>query len=153
MAPWPLPIKLTSIIMETLESEAREQLPSLATVCATWRAVVESITFHTIVKSYESDDDLELLSSIFKRTGNIRHLRHLELTIKEYDSACCASALAGVLGLLSSLEEEALAHEHPGIAAEFWLWGPRWGSSSDPPTPYKCGPSKAFDSSTRGPFD
>lgn len=72
MAPWPLPIRITSIIMKCLSSEARKQLPELATVCAIWKDAIQDITFYEVVKGFREpnlDRDFALLFSTLTRTN------------------------------------------------------------------------------------
>lgn len=125
MAPWLLPSELTIAIMKCVAFEARKQLPELATVCAAWRAVVGSIVFRRIRKEYEKDDDLELLhSNLLSRADNFHHLRRLDLSFYSSDTKRCEFVVEGVMRLLSSLDEEADARNHPGISLRLFFIGP-----------------------------
>ncbi|KAK8064998.1 hypothetical protein PG997_011745 [Apiospora hydei] len=133
MASWPLPTELTSIVMDMLASESREELPKLATVCIVWRDLVQDITFRTITKAYRRDDNLGLLPSVLSRAGNIQRLRCLDLTFYDIVMFRCASVVREVMGLLGSLEEEAHALEHPRITMLVWLFGTSRHYGSTPP--------------------
>ncbi|KAK7963426.1 hypothetical protein PG988_010400 [Apiospora saccharicola] len=130
MAPWPLPNEITIATMENLAHSEwltgyRKQLPKLATVCAAWKGVIESFTFKAIIKTYEKDDDLKLLrSNLLTRAERVGHLRFFALYFRDSDTKRSGSVVQEVMSLLSSLDEEAHAQNHPGITICIKLFGP-----------------------------